>query len=95
MSILLIFLLIFSFTPFILWGDKWKKTALFQIPFVIGAWFVFIKYMMVGISPSESYLWLLFIANLIYGHITFTIILLELRKSVKSNQVYVHTFSKA
>ncbi|MFC4388742.1 spore morphogenesis/germination protein YwcE [Gracilibacillus marinus] len=95
MSILLIFLLIFSFTPFILWGDKWKKTALIQIPFVIGAWFVFTKHMMVGISPSENYLWLLFIANLVYGHIAFTIILLELRKSVKYNQGYVRTLSEA
>ncbi|MFC4401853.1 spore morphogenesis/germination protein YwcE [Gracilibacillus xinjiangensis] len=89
MDILLIFLLIFSFTPFLLWGDKWRKTALLQIPFVAGAWFTFIKHMMVGIAPNESYLWILFIANLIYGHIAFTIILMELRKSMKFRQRFV------
>ncbi|SER49678.1 hypothetical protein SAMN04487944_10580 [Gracilibacillus ureilyticus] len=89
MDILLIFLLIFSFTPFLLWGDKWKKTALLQIPFVIGAWFTFVKHMMVGIAPNESYLWIFFIANLIYGHIAFTIILLELRKSMKIRQRFI------
>ncbi|WP_066192169.1 MULTISPECIES: spore morphogenesis/germination protein YwcE [Gracilibacillus] len=81
MDILLIFLFIFSFTPFLLWADKWKKTAIGQIPFVIGAWFTFIKYITVGIGSGEMYLWGLFFANLIYGHIAFTIILLELRKS--------------
>ncbi|KAB8131051.1 hypothetical protein F9U64_13835 [Gracilibacillus oryzae] len=88
MGILVIFLFIFSFTPFLLWGDKWKKTAVLQIPFVIGAWFIFIKHMMVGIAPNESYLWIIFIANLVYGHIAFTIILLELRKSMKFRQSY-------
>ncbi|QGH33918.1 hypothetical protein GI584_07735 [Gracilibacillus salitolerans] len=89
MDILLIFLLIFSFTPFLLWGDKWKKTAIGQIPFVIGAWFTFVKYVTVGIGPGETYLWGLFIANLVYGHIAFTIVLLEMRKSIKVRQPMV------
>ncbi len=83
MDILLIFLLIFSFTPILLWGDNWKKTAIGQVPFVLGAWFVFYKYMTVGIAAGEMYLWGIFIANLVYGHIAFTIILLEMRKSMK------------
>ncbi|MGN8647483.1 spore morphogenesis/germination protein YwcE [Gracilibacillus sp. HCP3S3_G5_1] len=89
MDILLIFLLIFSFTPFILWGDNWKKTAIGQIPFVIGAWFTFIKYITVGIGQGEEYLWILFIANLLYGHVAFTIVLLEMRKSMKFRQLMV------
>ncbi|MDX8044530.1 spore morphogenesis/germination protein YwcE [Gracilibacillus sp. S3-1-1] len=89
MNIILIFLLIFSFTPFLLWADNWKKTAIGQIPFVIGAWFTFVKYVAVGIGPNEQYLWLLFNANLVYGHIAFTIILLEMRKSMKLRRPYV------
>lgn len=89
MDILLIFLLIFSFTPFLLWGDNWKKTALFQIPFILGAWYTFIKFVSVGITPHESYLWILFFANLVYGHIAFTIMLLEMRKSLKARQGFV------
>ncbi|WP_163538006.1 spore morphogenesis/germination protein YwcE [Gracilibacillus sp. YIM 98692] len=91
MDILLIFLLIFSVTPFVLWGDNWKKTALMQIPFVFAAWFTFIKYVTVGIAPSENYLWIFFLANLVYGHIAFTIILLEMRKSLKLRQNFVQS----
>ncbi|GAE91940.1 hypothetical protein JCM21714_911 [Gracilibacillus boraciitolerans JCM 21714] len=58
MDILLIFLLIFSFTPVLLWGgDNWKKTAIGQIPFVIGAWIVFYQYITVGIGSGQMYLW--------------------------------------
>lgn len=90
MDILLIFLLIFSFTPVLLWGgDNWKKTAIGQIPFVIGAWIVFYQYITVGIGSGQMYLWGIFIANLIYGHIAFTIILLEMRKSMKSHSPLV------
>ncbi|GAB2539901.1 spore morphogenesis/germination protein YwcE [Gracilibacillus alcaliphilus] len=89
MSILLIFLLIFSFTPFLLWNDHWKKTAIGQIPFIIASWVIFIKHVTVGIAPNEMYLWGLFIANLIYGHISFTILLLELRKSTNVRRAFI------
>lgn len=91
MDVLLIFLLIFSFTPVLLWMDNWKKTAIGQIPFILGAWFVFGKHVMFGLNSGEEYLWLIVIASLIYGHISFTIILLELRKAVKLHRPYVES----
>ncbi|RCW74807.1 spore morphogenesis/germination protein YwcE [Saliterribacillus persicus] len=90
MDILLIFLFIFSATPLLLWADNWKKTAIGQIPFILAAWFVFIKYVTTGISGAESFLWVFFYANLIYGHIAFTIMLLEMRKSMKSKQSFIN-----
>ena len=89
MSILIIFLLIFSFTPFLLWSDNWRKTAIGQLPFILGSWLVFIKHVTVGIAPNEMYLWGFFIANLIYGHISFTIILLELRKASNVRKAFI------
>ncbi|ENH97872.1 hypothetical protein J416_03391 [Gracilibacillus halophilus YIM-C55.5] len=91
MDILLIFLFIFSATPLLLWADKWRKTALFQLPFILGSWFVFIKHVTVGIAPNEMFLWAFFISNLVYGHIAFTIILLEMRKSYKSQQLAIQS----
>lgn len=94
MGILITFLLIFSFTPFLLWTDQYKKIAIGQIPFIVGAWYTFIKYMTIGIAPSEGYLWILLILNLIYGHIAFTIILLETRKSIKLRQSATYSFDQ-
>ncbi|UOQ50663.1 hypothetical protein MUN88_20675 [Gracilibacillus caseinilyticus] len=87
MDILLIFLLVFSCTPFILWGDNWKKTAIGQIPLVVGAWFTFYQHMTAGIGTGEMLLWGIFFANIVYGHIAFTIVLLEMRKTVKQKQL--------
>ncbi|WP_186577079.1 spore morphogenesis/germination protein YwcE [Aquibacillus kalidii] len=89
MDVLLIFLLIFSVTPLVLWADNWKKTAIVQIPLVLGSWFVFMKFVTTGIDPSQFYLWIIFYGNILYGHIAFTIMLLEARKSLKLRGDYL------
>lgn len=93
MDIFLIFLLIFSATPFVLWADGWVKTALFQIPFIFGAWFAFLEIVTSGIQPNETYLWLLFYGNILYGHIAFTIAIFESRRSAKRKAIFANTKS--
>ncbi|MDL4839070.1 spore morphogenesis/germination protein YwcE [Aquibacillus rhizosphaerae] len=90
MDILLIFLLIFSATPLVLWSENWKKTAIFQIPFIFGAWLAFLNIVSNGIAPAESFLWFLFYGNLVYGHIAIFMLLINIKKSTSKSVSYAN-----
>ncbi|MCT2536997.1 spore morphogenesis/germination protein YwcE [Aquibacillus koreensis] len=90
MDILLIFLLLFSATPLLFWSENLKKTAIFQIPFIIGAWFAFIQIASSGTLPSELYVWFLFIGNLIYGHIAIFGLCVKLKKMYRFRTTYAN-----
>ncbi|WP_407272422.1 hypothetical protein [Radiobacillus sp. PE A8.2] len=89
MDLLLIYLLFFSFMPFILWTEHLRKTAIALTILVIGAWVSFANFAFAGGAADSNLIYLLILfATFIYGHISFVQMILQIKKSLSTKSIF-------
>lgn len=87
MDVLLIYMILVSIVPFLLWNRNLHKATIFQIPFLFGMWIAFgIHHFGNGVPISDLFIWVLFYGNLIYGHIGLFFLIIRAKNSSEKTQ---------
>ncbi|MEQ6377333.1 spore morphogenesis/germination protein YwcE [Bacillaceae bacterium S4-13-56] len=87
MDVLLMYLLIFSMTPFILWSSNRQKMAITQLIFVVIAWVILSLHIInVPFGSYHSLLWGIFAFQLILGHAAFMMVYADMYKEINEKK---------